>query len=406
MASSIGTTVSIDRTYLDTLIRRAHFHAGDNVSSAHPTITIARVEYDTLVKAARKFSNLRRNLMRGGVAEETLAVLTSDESNWDEDSAGQQTEAPTLADPQDATQRPVNKPRVTMIAAVRGTQSNLYNRKLSAPQSVKQGWADDEPTTRDISEATASPMEAGHGIVHPDSRLSVRPQLERMTTRTIIMSNLAEGTTHADVTDVVRGGQLLDIFLRTHDRSAQVSFLHGSDARAFLEHTRRHDLYIRHKRVDVRWGDRQFILPGHVASKIETGATRNLVVRRCDPSLTEEGIRDDLEHIHNLVVVQVTFRGDNCHIGTNSVHNAMFARTCMMSRQKYKRSRIEWDADECAQPLGVTQAHRVQSNVLSSKRLMNPMVNRFEVLTLDGNDNDEENMSPGYHPQVSMDIMV
>ncbi|KAK1595227.1 uncharacterized protein LY79DRAFT_511301 [Colletotrichum navitas] len=407
MASFIGTTVSIDRTYLDTLIGRVQSHAGDDIPSAHPTITIARVEYDTLVKAAREFSNLRRNLMRGGVAEETLAVLTSDESNWDEDSARQQTDAPASADPQDATQRSIHKPQVTAVTAVRGPQGGPYNGKLSVPQSVKQGWADDEPTTRGIPEATASPMEAEHGLVHQeDARLSVQPQFERMATRTILISNLAEGTAHADVTDVVRGGQLLDIFLRTHDRSAQVSFLHASDARAFLEYTRRHDLYIRHKRVDVRWSERQFILPGHVASKIGIGATRNLVVRRCDPGLTEEGIRDDLEHIHNLVVVQVTFSGGSCHISTNSVHNAMFARTCMMSRQKYKRSRVEWDVDECAQPLEVTQTHRVQPYVLSSKQPMNPMANRFEVLKLDANDDDEENIPPGYHPQVSMDIMV
>ncbi|KAK1980564.1 hypothetical protein LZ30DRAFT_594568 [Colletotrichum cereale] len=407
MASSIGTTVSIDRTYLDTLIRRAQFHAGDDVPSAYPTITIARAEYDTLVKAVREFSNLRRNLMRGGVAEETLAVLTSDESNWNEDSAGQQTDTPTFADTRAATQRPANKPRVTEATTVQGPQGGRYNGKLSGPRSVKQEWADAEPTAHDISEATASPSEAEHAFIHQeDARLSVRPQFERMATRTILMTNLAEGTTHADVTDVVRGGQLLDIFLRTHDRSAQVSFVHGSDARAFIEHTRRHDLYIRHKRVDVRWSDRQFVLPGHVASKIGIGATRNLVVRRCDQSLTKESIRDDLEHIHNLIVIRVIFSGDSCHIGTNSVHNAMFARTCMMSRQKYKRSKIEWDVDECAQPLEVTQTHRGQPHVLSSKQPMNPMANRFEVLKLDANDGDEEHIPPGYHTQVSMDIMV
>lgn len=84
--------------------------------------------------------------------------------------------------------------------------------------------------------------------------------------------------------------------------------------------------------VDVRWNDRQFILPGHIASKIGTGATRNLVIRRCDPRLTEAALRDDLEHIHNLIVIKVDFIGGSCHIKTNSVHNAVFARTCMMSR--------------------------------------------------------------------------
>lgn len=47
---------------------------------------------------------------------------------------------------------------------------------------------------------------------------------------------------------------------------------------------------------------------------------------------TRQGIKDDLEHIHNLVVIKVEFVGGSCYIKTNSVHNAMFARSCMMSR--------------------------------------------------------------------------
>lgn len=62
------------------------------------------------------------------------------------------------------------------------------------------------------------------------------------------------------------------------------------------------------------------------------GATRNLVIRRYNPNFTEKVIRDDLEHINQLVVIRVVFKGSNAFISTNSVHNAMYARTCMMSR--------------------------------------------------------------------------
>ena len=82
----------------------------------------------------------------------------------------------------------------------------------------------------------------------------------------------------------------------------------------------------------IKWAERHYHLAGHVAGKIAQGATRNLVVRRCDPEQTESTIRDDLEHIYNLVVIKVEFLGNSCYIKTNSVHNAMFARTCMMSR--------------------------------------------------------------------------
>jgi hypothetical protein len=190
----------------------------------------------------------------------------------------------------------------------------------------------------------------------------------------------------------------------------------------------------------VRWSERQFVLPGHVANKIGIGATRNLVVRRCDPRHTAKSIQDDLEHIHNLVVIRVEFLNSSCYISTNSVHNAMFARTCMMSRayvspstpasrprgadgsvsanlgvggrraRKYKGSKIDWDADECAQPLqkpspsaaprGRQQPRREASRPTAPQQRKSAgggaaaggVVNRFQLLNLEPEDaKDEDN---------------
>ena len=47
---------------------------------------------------------------------------------------------------------------------------------------------------------------------------------------------------------MIRGGRLLDIFLRS-DRSATVSFIEG--AAEFLEYVRRNDIYLNAKRVCV-----------------------------------------------------------------------------------------------------------------------------------------------------------
>lgn len=79
-----------------------------------------------------------------------------------------------------------------------------------------------------------------------------RPFYERQCPRTLLLSNLADGVTHGDITEVVRGGQLLDIYMRPLDRLATVSFLQAADARAFFDHVRRHDLYIKQKRVSSR----------------------------------------------------------------------------------------------------------------------------------------------------------
>ena len=76
-----------------------------------------------------------------------------------------------------------------------------------------------------------------------------RPQYEKFAKRTVLLFNLPEGVTHADITNVVRGGMLLDIYLRTHDRAASISFLEEVNAQEFYHHVKRHDLYIRGKRV-------------------------------------------------------------------------------------------------------------------------------------------------------------
>jgi hypothetical protein len=78
---------------------------------------------------------------------------------------------------------------------------------------------------------------------------STRPQYDKFCKRTILLSNLPDGATHADVVDVIRGGMLLDIYLRTHDRAASVSFLEEDHAQEFFRHAKRHDIYIGGKRV-------------------------------------------------------------------------------------------------------------------------------------------------------------
>jgi hypothetical protein len=142
----------------------------------------------------------------------------------------------------------------------------------------------------------------------------------------------------------------------------------------------------------VQWNERQFILPGHVAGKIIGGATRNLVVRSVHPNITAERIRDDLDHIHNLVVVDITMQNGDALISLNSVHNSLFARTCMMSRGAYKGSRIEWYPDECAQPVPKIQYFPKKEATPQPVKKLNPMVNRFQMLNMDGTENgsDEE----------------
>ena len=131
------------------------------------------------------------------------------------------------------------------------------------------------------------------------------------------------------------------------------------------------------------WSDRQFILPPHVASKIAGGGSRNLLIRNASPDVTEQRIRDDLEHIHNLVVVEFAFLNKDALVSLNSVHNALFARTCLMSRGRYKGLRIEFSPDECAQPLPSSPQQKKVTMKPAPKKTNN-MVNRFQMLNMDG----------------------
>ena len=66
--------------------------------------------------------------------------------------------------------------------------------------------------------------------------------------RTVLITNLAERTTHKDIAGVISGGRLLDIFLRS-DRSATVSFVEG--AAEFLAYVKRNDIYLHAKCVCI-----------------------------------------------------------------------------------------------------------------------------------------------------------
>jgi hypothetical protein len=142
----------------------------------------------------------------------------------------------------------------------------------------------------------------------------------------------------------------------------------------------------------VRWHDRNFHVPSHVMNKVANGVTRNIVIRGATGKITEASIRDDLEHIHNLVIINVRYTGGDAYISTNSVQNALFARTCMMSRGAYKGLKIEWFTDECAAPLPKQQGSswKTQASINQPRRVPTPLANRFGLLNLDAPDESEE----------------
>lgn len=169
--------------------------------------------------------------------------------------------------------------------------------------------------------------------------------------RSVQLLNIPEDATYADITAVVRGGILFEISLMRRSSTAVITFAETAAAEAYYTHVRNNYLYIKNRKVskpsqdtkfpfisnlnlqiDIRWSDRFQVLHDHFAKRIANGATRNLILRNCNASHSEASIRHDLDHIHGLEIVSITFYKGTCHISTNSVPSAMYARTCMMSR--------------------------------------------------------------------------
>ncbi|EHK21293.1 uncharacterized protein TRIVIDRAFT_128228, partial [Trichoderma virens Gv29-8] len=204
---------------------------------------------------------------------------------------------------------------------------------------------------------------------------------EEPSFRSVQLLNIPEDATYADITAVVRGGILFDISIMRRSSTATVTFAESSAAEAYYVHVRNNCLYIKNKKASQA-SDRFQHLHEHFAKRIANGTTRNLVLRNCSPTHTETSIRKDLDHIHGLEIVSIKFRSGMCHISTNSVASAMYARTCMISRLKYKGSRLEWDVDECAQPLDQVPARPRRRAPFPTALIRRSvyMSNRFQLL--------------------------
>lgn len=394
----MAATVTIDKAYFETLLRRAELHATSQdltTPVSLPVVSIPKADHDNLSRMAQEYTALRDALYRGGISPDTIEILIRG------DTAPQ---GPTQAD-SDNVNGPSNDVDFT-VSPPNPTLSRISG--ITSEKSKESGYTRDKggfysrqySFGRDDRSFPSEPDKDEHDC--PPSR-NDKPFYNRAEQRTIIASNLSDRTTHKDLVNVVRGGALLNIYLRANDRSASISFIEGSAAQNFMNYIKRKDVYIHGKRVEFAWNDRQFVLPGHVANKISIGATRNLIIRGVHPNITEKKIREDLDHIHNLIIISISYQSGDARLSLNSINNGLFARTCMMSRAMYKGMKIEWYPDECALPLPRQQWVPKKENVPQPIRKPNAALNRFQLLNMDGTEDGSDNAS---EEDTSDDIML
>jgi len=138
--------------------------------------------------------------------------------------------------------------------------------------------------------------------------------------------------------------------------------------------------------VQVWWDERQQYMPGHVARRVAySNVSRNLVLRFVKPCMTADALREDLAHIHRLEIIDILFDNGHAFISTNSIQHAMTARTCMLSRFKYKNIQIEFYPDECDVPLPVISGkYTKKPSLVKAATLQN--CNRFQPLCKESED--------------------
>jgi hypothetical protein len=321
---------------------------------------------------------LKSALFHGGLSEETLAILLAEDTTDD------------ASVKSSAIQK--RKPQESLNQAECLTQGSSEDGLLSPG---KNSWRYSH-SRRQSGGAFNESLRSPSGVNFDYGKQSAQQ-------RTLFFNNLPSNATHKDLTKIIRGGRLLDIHLRTHDRSAAVSFVEG--AGEFLEYANKNGIFLHGCRLEVRWAGRQFHLPDHISHKIGNGATRNLIIRGAAPKLSGNRIREDMEHIHNLVVVDVYFQKEDVFISLNSVHNTLYARSCMMSRLPYKGSKIEFYPDECSAPIPKSVVFKKAANGFQKsheKTKAGAKTNIYALLEMDPSEassDEEESQSYG----VSLD---
>ena len=82
-----------------------------------------------------------------------------------------------------------------------------------------------------------------------DGRQSTTQQPSNGENRTVALKNLPERATHLDIVASIRGGALVDVFLRSRERMASATFADARAASDFLSYAKGRNVYILGKLV-------------------------------------------------------------------------------------------------------------------------------------------------------------
>ncbi|KAI0851778.1 hypothetical protein F5Y00DRAFT_274655 [Daldinia vernicosa] len=382
-------TVVIDKTNFEVLVQKANtsndYRLRDIIPPGEigPLMCLPMDEYEDLLLSQRQYANLTRHLAQEGMTEEHITALSQDE-------------LPSVQAGKAKCKVPHPKQKDAPTTLTTPGQPR-DDRVLSSDKKASDKQASDKQAAESTGEKS---MFLSSGI-QPRFKESWRQDVDGLqlplgNKTTFVLKGLLDSMTYWDITSVIRGGSLSSLRWASDINIAFLSFVEEEAATSFYDHVQKNGLYIQNRKIQVSWAARPYNINGELAAQIRKGASRNLIIRDCEGKLTEQEIREDMEHIDKLVIIKVMFLDGHCHIKTNAISEAIVARTCMQSRRKYKQWVIQWGHDECSEPFdGPQESRSPKQKATSNKKPVARGQNRFASLRKDDNDNNHGTYNGG-----------
>ena len=192
------------------------------------------------IQSTREYLSLRQALLAGGAHEDTINVLVN--SNL--------SPFPPQKRPNTATSLPPSRvlsnwrPEKTLSTTSETKTVNL------APSPKEFG---PEPRS-DIAPVARSPTHGSETLSDGDAQQEalevVQEEVQDATShehRTLLLTGLPSSTTLLDLTKVVRGGAVLQMY--HGDGYSRISFLDHAAAESFLHHAKENDIYVKGQKV-------------------------------------------------------------------------------------------------------------------------------------------------------------
>lgn len=190
------------------------------------------------------------------------------------------------SDPSFGDARPVNcEPGAKPVARSEDTK----DQGIGNGNDLLVSWDEDEDDDEDDGVALSHGSDDKEDEEPSSGSSSAAPSGQR----TVALRGLPDWVSHYQITEAIRGGALLYVYLRGREHLVNVSFVEESAAQEFLNYARTYGIYIAGKRVSL-----SFILISPISSTyILTTTGRSLLER---PPILHPAVRphQDLRRSH------------------------------------------------------------------------------------------------------------